>query len=187
MLTTLLATLNEIVSLTEQEIRFIQPLLVQKSFRRGTIISKENCFCDFLLFLHQGYLRIFINGDPKEITIHLAGPGEFITAYDSFITRTNSIENIQAITDAEVLLISYDDLQLCYNFSHNLERLGRLVIEQHFVKKERRVISFITEVAEKRYKNFSEKNPLFIQNIPLHYIASYLGISPETLSRIRAK
>ena len=183
----LFSQIQKLVTVTPEEVVTIKSFLQPEIIHKNKILLKQGEICNSIAFISKGYFRIYIQGDPKEVTVHLAGPGEFIAAYASFIQQKKSLENIQALTDAEIILISYEDLQGLYERSHNIERLGRLVLEQHFVKKEERVISFITEPADTRYKLFSENKPDFIKHIPLHYIASYLGIRPETLSRIRAR
>jgi CRP-like cAMP-binding protein len=96
-----------------------------------------------------------------------------------------SIESIQAIEDCELLVISRKDLLGLYEGDWKWQQVGRVVLEEHYMHQEDRLISMLRQQASERYRLFAEANPEIIQKVPLHHIASYLGISPETLSRIR--
>ncbi len=183
----LLEYVDSIVPMSEEEMLQIKPLLYSRIVKKGDIIVSGTETCDFIAYINKGYFRIFIDHDGKESTIHLAGPEEWISAFYGFIKRTPNRENIQAITDGEIFFIKYEDLQFLFNKSHSIERFGRLLLEKLFVNKERRVISMITDSAEIRYNNLIKEKPNYILNIPLNYIASFIGVTPETLSRIRAK
>jgi CRP-like cAMP-binding protein len=187
MFSPLLEYANSIVPMNEEDTLHAKELLSSRQVKKGEVIVKEDETCDFIAYINKGYFRIYLNQEIKETTVHLAGPGEFISAFSGFISRTPNKENIQAVTEAEIFLIKYKDLQFLFDKSHSIERLGRLIVEKHFVQKDRRVISLITDSAEVRYNNLMDKRPQYLLNIPLQYIASYLGVTPETLSRIRAK
>jgi CRP/FNR family transcriptional regulator, anaerobic regulatory protein len=182
----LFTCLSALAELTEEEKLQISPLLVPAKFERGAFLSEEGKVCDHIAFINKGYLRIYITDDVEEITVNLAGPGDFISSFASFLSRTPSLEYVRAVTDAEVFLIHYDHLQLLYKH-HHFEKLGRRIIENYFIEKDNRVVSLIKDSAETRYKKFMNESPDFLLNMPLQYIASFLGIKPETLSRIRAK
>jgi CRP/FNR family transcriptional regulator, anaerobic regulatory protein len=183
----LLEYVNTIVPLNEEEMLLGNSILSSMKVKKGDIVVKEDEICDFIAYINKGYFRIFINQEIKETTVHLAGPGEFISAFSGYISRAPNKENIQAVTDGEIFLMRYQDLQSLYDKSHSIERLGRLIVEKHFVQKDKRVISMITDSAEVRYNHLMNKRPQYLLNIPLQYIASFLGVTPETLSRIRAK
>lgn len=187
MVSSLLKYIGSVVPLTKEEEAEISKYLTIKNVSRGEHLVSENQQCEELIFITKGYFRIYISHEEEEVTIHLEGAGHFVTAFYSFISRTPSRENLQAVTESEIISIRYDDLQRLYNWNPKIERLGRLMIEKHFIEKEQRVISFIRESGEIRYQNILKKRPEFLLNIPLQYIASYLGMKPETLSRIRAK
>lgn len=187
MFTPLINYIKSIVPLTNVEEHEVSKCLCLKKVSRGEHLVQENQVCNDLVFITKGFFRLFIMNNGDEVTIHLESSGHFITAFQSFISRSPSNEYLHAVTDAEIVTINYENLQKLYKQSHNIERLGRLMVEKHFLGKEQRVISFIRESAEERYKNLMQKRPEFLLNLPLQHIASYLGMKPETLSRIRSK
>ena len=148
---------------------------------------KGGAVSDEILFVSEGYFQSYILNDIEEKTVHIVGDIDFIGAMASFISRQPSNEYIQAVTKANTLVINYNDLQTLYGQSKSWERLGRNVMENMFVREQGIVISFIKHSAELRYENLMKNRPGLIQNVPLRIIASYLGVKPETLSRIRAK
>lgn len=183
----LLERLKKISHVSDQEFNEVIPLLKQKVVPKGTYILEEGEICHHLHYVHGGYVRVAVREDIEEKTVHLARPGEFVGAFSSFISRKPSFELVQTITEAELWSIGYEDLQRLYDRYPRWERMGRLILEQHFVAKEERVISFIRSTAEERYQQLFNHHSDLLQHVPLQYIASYLGIKPETLSRIRAK
>lgn len=183
--------LNQLISSfgfeDEEELRVIQSQFRYAEFKKGEYLVQEGDICTELGFIIEGYFRVFIVKDVDENTVHIAGNNDFIASFSSFISRSPSFEYVQALTNAKVLMLSKEGLETLYNTSPKIERLGRVIIESLFVRKENRVIDFIRNSAQERYEGLIQNDPELINNVPLHYIASYLGVKPETLSRIRAK
>lgn len=146
---------------------------------------------NYLYFIDQGIVRFFINksvkNEVKEITFSFTAENSFTSAYDSFITRKPSVYSIQTLKKTTVYRIHYKDIHNLYNTTQVGNYLGRISAEQLYVKKAQREIAFLLYSAEERYLNLMETFPEYILQIPLKYIASYLGVTPQALSRIRKR
>ncbi|HCW07859.1 MAG TPA: Crp/Fnr family transcriptional regulator [Cytophagales bacterium] len=154
---------------------------------KGSFLITEGKTCDHVYFLEHGCLRGYYNLDGKEITYWLAFENNFVTSFFSFISRKPSIEFIQLIEDSVLYSIDYTKLQTLYQKHGDIERMGRIMLERYYVMLEERFLANHFKEAKDRYENLIEKSPHILQRVPLGYIASYLGITQETLSRIRSK
>lgn len=154
---------------------------------KGEYLLREGTVCRNMYFLEAGCLRGFYILQGKEVTHWFASEKDFVTSFHSFITRTPSFESLQAIEDSVLWSISYETLYMLYDKYPDVERLGRIACENYYIRLEERYVNAQFKSATERYLQLMEQNPLFIQRIPLGYIASFLGISQETLSRIRSK
>ena len=143
--------------------------------------------CNHLYFIESGLMRGYYFDEDKEITNWFAQEGEFATCFYSFIAKQNAFENIQAIEDVVLTQLSYADLQNIYNRFPETERIGRIITENYYIKLEERLLSIQFKTAKERYENLFEKNSQLLQRASLGQIATYLGITQETLSRIRAE
>ena len=161
---------------------------IQKiEFKKGDFLVKEGALCQHLFFLEQGCLRGYYYLDAKEVTHWFGFENDFVTSFHSFITRKPSIENIQILEDSILWSIGKDSLEQLYTDFPEIERLGRLACEQYYIRLEDRYVSSQFKTAAERYNDLLETKSDLVQRLPLGYIASYLGISQETLSRIRGK
>ncbi len=154
---------------------------------RGEYLLREGTVCRNMYFLEAGCLRGFYVLDGKEVTRWFASENDFVTSFHSFITRTPSLESLQTLEDSVLWSISHEALYTLYDKYPDIERLGRIACEKYYIRLEERYVNAQFRSATERYLQLLEQNPLFIQRIPLGYIASFLGISQETLSRIRSK
>ncbi len=159
----------------------------QQHFVKNELLLTENKICRHLYFLEQGALRGFYSLEGKEITHWFGFENDFVTSFHSFITQQPSVENIQFMESSIVWSISKDKLNGLLDQFHEIEKLVRIVYEKYYIRLEERFVNAQFSTATERYKELLEQNPGMINRVPLGYIASYLGISQETLSRTRSK
>jgi CRP/FNR family transcriptional regulator, anaerobic regulatory protein len=103
----------------------------------------------------------------------------------SFLTREKSIVSVQALTDVMTVRIHYDNIQILYASSLAFSTIGRMLTEGQYIKRTKRELAFITKTPRERYEDVSREHPEMIRHIPQKYLSTFLGISPETLSRLR--
>ncbi len=157
-----------------------------------TIKKNENVLsindrCNHLYFVDKGLLRGYYFNDEKEITNWFAGEGDFATCFYAFVTKEPSFETIQALEDVQLTGILYADLEELYKTFPETERLGRIITQNYYIQLEERILNLQFKTAKERYQHFSESHADLLQRVTLGHVASYLGITPETLSRIRSE
>jgi CRP-like cAMP-binding protein len=145
----------------------------------------ENC----ISFVETGGVRLFIpkEEEEKEVTFGFSFEGELISAYDSFLTRTPSLYQLETLADTTLWSFSHSDLQELYAVTKMGDRIGRFTSERLFLIKSRREQSLLNETPDERYLNLLKERPNLITQIPLKYIASYIGVTPQALSRVRKR
>lgn len=157
------------------------------SVKKNCVLLKEGGVCKYLWFLSDGLLRSYhIIGD-KEITSRIMYTNHIVISPGSFFTQTPAVESIEAITDAELATIAYDDLQKIYDEFPEFNYHCRIITEQYFFKQEQRLYMLRKHDAFSKYKYFLENYSDYLHDIPLKHIATFLNIAPETLSRTRSK
>jgi CRP-like cAMP-binding protein len=143
--------------------------------------------CRSLYFLESGCLRGYYHLGEKEVTHWFGFENDFVTSYHSFITQQPAVENIQLIERSVLWAISKETLSALFNDHHDIERLVRIATEKYYLRLEERFVNGHFKTAGERYRMLLQQQPHVLERVPLGYIASYLGISQETLSRIRSK
>ena len=177
--------INQFVDFKEEELIAMQNNIEIVNLKKNDIFIKEGEIADRIAFTNKGYLRVYYYHNGEEITRDITPLNSFATALPSFVSQTPSFEIISAITDCELITINRNDLEQLYETFPKWERFGRRIIEEMFVESQRRIYSFITETAETRYKKLLKQYPDMIQDVPLKYIADFLGIKLQSLSRLR--
>jgi CRP-like cAMP-binding protein len=157
------------------------------SVKKNEILLNIDERCNYTYFVEKGLLRGYYFEENKEITSWFAQEGEFATCYYAFIAKEPSFESIQCLENAELLRIAYSDLQNIYSKFPETERVGRIITENYYIKLEERLLSIQFKTAKERYNKLFSSRPSLLQRASLGQIASYLGITQETLSRIRAE
>ncbi len=164
--------------------QYFEPVM----FPKNRIIEAQGKVPKHLYFIVSGYMRNFHFDDlGNEVTVDMNHSPRFLTSYNHFVNRTVSNENIECITDCELLRIKRDDIDILFEKSPIIIKNELQVLQKAFEDERKRVIDMTTLSAEKRYLKFIKEQPEIIHNVPLQHIASYLGMKPESLSRIRKK
>jgi CRP-like cAMP-binding protein len=172
--------------LNDHEWSMFEERLFERNFKKGDFLLKEGEVENNLSFIVEGAVRIFTyNKKDEDISIGFATERYFCSSYSSFVSRKLSLIAIQALEDVKILCMSYDNLQDLYRFSHTGERLGRINAELTICFKEEREIVLLTMSAKERYQHLIETQPKLLELVKLEHLATYLGITPQSLSRIR--
>ena len=172
---------------SNEDIEMAQPFLTPYSFKKDDLLLSKGEICSFLYFIIKGVALNSTLENKKEQVVHVSFEGEFSTALYSFYSRLPSEVNIKALTEMEVVGIDYKSVQQLYDQSKNWERVGRLFAERAFINALRSKYDIQHKTAHYRYHKLIDQRPEILQLLSLGQIASILGISQETLSRIRAK
>jgi CRP-like cAMP-binding protein len=183
----LLSHITNYSPLSEAAQNVLQDHFKKISCAKNEYLLKEGQVCRHLYFLEKGALRGFYNLDGKEITHWFGFEKDFVTSFHSFITQQPSIENIQLLEGSVLWSISKEALTALFNDFHEIERLMRIAYEKYYIRLEERFVNGQFKTAAERYENLLEQSPHILERVSLGYIASYLGISQETLSRVRGK
>jgi len=168
----------------EKEINSISKKIV---IPKGNILLDLDERCGNLFFIEKGLVRGYYFDEDKEITNWFAGESEFATCFYSFIANKPSFEIIQTLEDCELVQLSFSSLKNLYDKFPETERLGRIITENYYIKLEERILNIQFKTARERYQKLSSSKPALLQRASLGQIASYLGITQETLSRIRSE
>ena len=179
---------NKHVSLSEKEWEIVISFIQLKIFSKGDILLRQNEVCSFITFLLSGsviYYQLTDKGD--EITTDFAFEGEWVTDNRSRISQTPSHLNIKAFEQTQAAMIQQNELEELFKQVPAMERVGRLLVEQAYLRIVQLSIDLQTLSAEERYQKLVAESPQAFQRLPLYHIANYLGIAAKSLSRIRNK
>lgn len=178
--------LKEIKSMPDYKADLIADYFKKESLPKHTHVIQEGRTSKKSYFLESGIIRCYIidlNGE--EVTTRFFSAPDFLNDYLSFFGQKPSEENYQLITDCVVHSISYDNVQHCFHNISEFREWGRMLLTLNYNYTKTRMISFHKETAPERYLNLKNANPEILEQVPLHMIASYLGITKHSLSRIR--
>jgi CRP-like cAMP-binding protein len=178
--------IDPIVSMTDKELLTFSSFFEFKRLKKDEFFLTEGQVCNFVGFINFGvliYFKSIDNGD--EITTDFAFEGDWVTNNQSRLKNTPSTINIKAIEDTELFVIKQQDLTQLYLKTPKIERLGRILIEQAYLKIVEQTLELQVLSAKERYENLLKKHPGIFQKVQLYHIANYLGIAPKSLSRIR--
>ncbi|MET4138212.1 Crp/Fnr family transcriptional regulator [Pedobacter sp. UYP1] len=187
MINNLLNSIQNLITLNPTEIGIVTSLFKEKIYKKGDFFLEEGRICKQVGFVVKGLMRYYINHDGEEKTYAFSQENDYVCNYESFLPQKPSSKIIQALEDSIVLAISYDDLQLLYANVSEGERFGRIAIEAVFIQLLQDINSFYTETPELRYERFLNAHADLQQRISQYHIASFVGVKPQSLSRIRKR
>lgn len=171
----------------ESELNAISSLFKTTTIKKGDYFLKKGKQSKELSFIQSGLLRIFAQTEDKEITQWISIKGYFVTDLSSFVLENPTRWTIQALVDTELYTISREDYNKIGTLIPKWLQLEKLFLVRCFTIMEDRIFSHLSMSAEERYTSFFESNRELFNQVPLQYIASMLGMTPETFSRIRKK
>src|SRR5688572_28958689 len=178
---------QEKISLTNDEFNYCKTLFLPKKLRKRQYLLQEGDVCKYQAFVEKGILRSYtIDEKGTEHILQFASEGWWMADLASYLTGEPSPFNMEALEEAGVLLISKPSWDEAMEKVPQLERYFRVLIQNHLIATQKRLMQSLTETVEAKYKRFAEAYPSCVQRVPQHMIASYLGVTRETLSRLRS-
>ncbi len=178
--------ISSFIDLEENDKELVKTFFKYGSIEKGGSLIEAGKPAEKAFFILSGYLKYFkMLESGEELIVHLYAPDNFAISLKSFFLGTKAEESLQAITDCEYLWVSKADMDNLYSTSYKWHSFGRKLLESALIEKEERVIDQLTLTAQDKYMKLLKRQPDIIQNVPVKYIASFIGIQPESLSRIR--
>jgi CRP/FNR family transcriptional regulator, anaerobic regulatory protein len=186
MINKLLDVISKTTQLSDIEIEFCKLYFEPITVLKNTILEQQGKTPQYLYFIAHGFMRLFYNDENGgEQTNYFAAPNGFITSFLSFIHQIKATENVECITNCDILRITHTNLKKIIDQSEKFKIFSLTIFEHAMSSAMSRANDLATLNAEQRYKKLINQQPQIIQNVPIQLIASYLGIKPESLSRIR--
>ncbi|MEO1257527.1 MAG: Crp/Fnr family transcriptional regulator [Bacteroidota bacterium] len=183
----LTANLQHKIRLEKKQLSILEQAFQTTTFSKGDSLLKTGQYCRTLYYLESGTVRSFFLNDGKDITSWIYREDQFFTAWYSFLNQESSFENIEALETSVVQYISHENLQQLYKSDPAFEKIGRLIVEEQFAFLDLYSKGYSFMTAKEKYDLFLSYFPDITLRVNLGHLASLLGISQETLSRIRKK
>lgn len=178
---------NLVPELNDEKWKLFEQVVEIRTYKKGDYILKPGQIENRVSFVNRGLIRLYYQVEDKEYISAFFHEDCYCSDYESFLSRQPSNRYSEVLEDAELVDISYENLQWLYQQLPECERAGRLVGESLFVMLSNRISAFLMQTPEERYLNFLEQFPSLQQRVPQYMIAAFLGITPEALSRIRSR
>ncbi|HEV7333276.1 MAG TPA: Crp/Fnr family transcriptional regulator [Flavisolibacter sp.] len=175
------------VSFTGKEKQVLEDAFTFRQVPKKFVLTEEGKIARELYFIVKGLVRLYYTKDGEEITGFIFREGLFASSYDSFLRQAPSNQTLETLEDCDLLVISYNRLQQLYEELPKMNIVVRKIAEQRFINAQQVLSSFILDSPEERYRKFAAQHGDLLLRVPHHMIASYLGITPVSLSRIRKR
>jgi CRP-like cAMP-binding protein len=183
----LIENIKAYVSLNSNEIGHLEESIEKKTYNKHDIIFTEGKIADKIYFVNKGCVRLFYNVDGNDKTAFFYTEGQFICAGESYTFNIPAVENYQAVEQTDIYVFSKSKIEILLSKVPEMEVIARIATENELITCQKVIASFVTKSAEERYLDLlNTKGELFLR-VPQQYIASFLGVSPETLSRIKKR
>lgn len=178
---------NTIAPIRNADWEVLVSKLIPEDYNKNEVLLKAGDVENYLSFISRGMVRLYIPHEEKDITLGFLFENEFVTAYDSLLTQSPSAYQVETLSQTTLWRISYKHLEEVYAQTERGEFYGRKMAEKMYLIKSKRELSFLSKTAEERYMDLFAERPALVKHIPLKYIASYIGVTPQALSRIRKR
>lgn len=183
----LIENIKQYTSLDEQEQDLLLNSVEKRTYHKNETIFTEGRISTDIYFVTKGCVRLFYNVNGNDKTAFFYTEGQFICAGESYTFNVPAIENYQAVEETEIFIFTKEKVEILMSKAPKMEIIARIATENELIKCQRVIASFVTKTAEERYVELLSTQGELFQRVPQQYIASFLGISPETLSRIKSR
>ncbi|MFT6138021.1 MAG: CRP-like cAMP-binding protein [Ulvibacter sp.] len=183
----LLENIRLYAPLTEQEVQLLRNTVDKKIYNKNDLVFSEGNISDEIYFVTKGCVRLYYNVDGTDKTAFFYTEGQFICAGESFTFNVPASENYQAVEETEIYIFTKSKIEVLLKEVPKFEIIARIATENELITCQRVIASFVTKSAEERYIDLLNTQRELFQRVPQQYIASFLGVSPETLSRIKTR
>ncbi|WP_051947512.1 Crp/Fnr family transcriptional regulator [Muricauda sp. MAR_2010_75] len=172
---------------SEEELSTLRNIMKEEHLNRNEIFLKSGQVCNRLAFISKGSMRLFYDSPDKEVCNDFFFENSMVGSLASFLSQTPSLVNIAAIENCTFYVLHRDDVMELISKYDSLKKMGDIIVQEQLLRAEKREAALLSVSPEERFQNLMEEHPKIFKRIPLRYVASYLGITPETLSRYRTK
>lgn len=178
--------LSAVIDIGLEDFDKLKTSFIPKKLRKRQYLLQEGDICKYQAFVEKGLLRSYtVDEKGSEHILQFASEGWWVADLSSYLSEEPSFLNIEAVEDAELLLISKAEWEAAMKKTPALEHYFRIILQNHLIATQKRLLQSLAETAEEKYNRFLRTYPECVQRMPQHMIASYLGVTRETLSRVR--
>lgn len=178
--------MKQMISISEEELNHFLSQTFTKIFKRQETVSRPDAIPNEIFFINKGLIRVIVtDNEGAEHTVHFALENQFIADYSCFMQKLPSLYTLQAIEDTEVVVLPRSAVEWGYQNIQQGQKLGRLIAEFYFIYQDTRIKNQYARTPKQRYDGITEVFPNIHNRVPQHMIASYLGITPVHLSRLK--
>jgi len=184
----LVTVIQAMIGISDEELEYLLAHCLEKRFKKNDILSKPMVTPNEIFFIQNGMIRVLITDENGvEHTIHFAQENQFIADYSAFMLKTPSVYTLQALEDTQVVIMPRSIIEWGYQELKQGDKLGRLIAEYYFIYQDNRIKNMYALTPKERYDSITEVFPNIHNRVPQHMIASYLGITPVHLSRLKSQ
>jgi len=184
---TFLNKLRSIVELNKEDEAVLRSCIEIRTYEKGTMIQEAGQVATAFFYNVSGFVRLFYWKNGEEITAYFYPKGLFVSAYESFVKQEPSRINLQAVEATQLAVISAEAAMKLLRYSSKFEVISRVVMEDELIAHQNMIEGLLTLSPEERYEQLIESQPSLFQRVAQHHIASYIGVKPESLSRIKKR
>ncbi len=183
----ILKSFGSVINLSEEDKKQIVSSFKSKNLKKGELLLQQGNQCKYVGFLKRGLVRYFVYQNGEASTFEFTKEGDFIADYSSLNRSSFSVQNIEAVEDCEILVIDKPTLDHLFQSINDGNYIGRIILEHRFDVMVNQLLAVYMQNSEERYLKFLEDYSDLSQRIPQYLIASYMGVQPPSLSRIRKR